>query len=450
MSRQRGIFRTSAARDAIRGARVPGNLPDAYLAKPEQLSSGAVSPSDLPVQVTNFIGRKQELVELSDLLKLGRLVTLTGAGGSGKTRLALQLASEQAGSWPNGVYFVDFAPLGDPNLVAQLVAKTIGLRERPGRPVIDTLVAALRRRESLLLLDNCEHLVDSCAKLVDAVLRVCARVRVLATSREALGLAGERVYRVPSLSIPPPSSNLPDRTAALMFEAIQLFVDRALVHNPGFVFDDDSAAIVASVCEQLDGIPLAIELAAARLRSLSIKDIERRLGARFRLLTSGSRTALPRHQTLRALIDWSYKLLNYRDRCVLDRLSVFAVGFDLPSAEAVCASTGLEPFEVLEAVSSLVDKSLVLADSSGRSVRYRLLETVRQYRRRNSAAILKHSSLHATRMRKRSSNSPKPQPLARLAAKRSGWSASTPSTIICVAPQHTSSPLPTEPTMPFA
>jgi len=230
-----------------------------------------------------------------------------------------------------------------------------------------------------VVLDNCEHLVDACAKLTDVLLRGCSGVHVIATSREPLGLDGERVFRVPSLSLPPVGTPTLGRTEVLGFEAVQLFVDRARSHTPDFTLDDTNAAHVVSLCGHLDGIPLAIELAAARLPSLSIADIEDHLGDRFRLLTGGSRSALPRQQTLRALIDWSYELLNYRDRAVLDRLAVFAGGFDLHSAQEVCATEDVESFEVIDAISSLVDKSLVQADPSENGVRYRLLETIRQY-----------------------------------------------------------------------
>ena len=333
---------------------------------------------NLPVQPSSFIGRQAELAELSALMGSSRLVTLTGAGGSGKTRLALQVAAELVDCTDDGVWFVDLAPLGDPDLVCRSVAVAVGVREEPGRPLADTLVDALRQRRLLLFLDNCEHLVDPCAKLVDALLRHGVGLHVLATSREPLGIGGEQVFRVPPLSLPPAEAKL-DRHTAVGFEAVQLFVDRARSHDPAFVLDDDNVVSVISVCGRLDGIPLAIELAAARLRSLSVADIEARLGDRFRLLTGGSRTALGRQHTLRALVDWSYELLNYRDRAVLERLSVFAGGFDLEAAESVCASSEVERFEVLDTVGSLVDKSLVQADHSGRAVRYRLLETIRQY-----------------------------------------------------------------------
>jgi non-specific serine/threonine protein kinase len=334
---------------------------------------------NLPQFASSFVGREHELAQVRSLVSDNRLVTLTGAGGAGKTRLAVQAAAELLDGSGNGVWFVDLAPLADPDLVAESVATAVGVREEPGRPVAATLVDALRQRRLLVVLDNCEHLVDACAKLTDAILRTCPSVHVIATSRESLGIDGERVFRVPSLSLPAVGTATLDRTEALRFEAIQLFVDRARSHNPDFALDDANAARVVSVCGHLDGIPLAIELAAARVRSLSIVDIEDHLGDRFHLLTGGSRSALPRQQTLRALIDWSYEMLNYRDRVVFDRLAVFAGGFDLDAAHAVCATEDVESFEVIDAIGSLVDKSLVQADPSGGNLRYRLLETIRQY-----------------------------------------------------------------------
>ncbi|MGO9857037.1 MAG: BTAD domain-containing putative transcriptional regulator [Acidimicrobiales bacterium] len=335
--------------------------------------------NNLPVQLTSFVGREHELAQVRALVDESQLVTLTGPGGSGKTRLALQVAADLLDGSGNGVWFVDLAPLTDPDLVGELVATAVGVREEPGRPVTATLVDALRERHLLVVLDNCEHLVDACAKLTEAILRSCPGVHVIATSREALGIDGERAFRVPSLSLPPVGTSTLDRTEALRFEAVQLFVDRARSHNPTFALDDANAARVVSVCGHLDGIPLAIELAAARLRSLSIADIEDHLGDRFRLLTGGSRGALPRQQTLRALIDWSYELLLSRDRVVFDRLAVFVGGFDLEAAQVVCATEDIESFEVLDAIGSLVDKSLVQADTTKNRVRYRLLETIRQY-----------------------------------------------------------------------
>jgi predicted ATPase/DNA-binding CsgD family transcriptional regulator/tetratricopeptide (TPR) repeat protein len=267
--------------------------------------------------------------------------------------------------------------VAEPELVARTVAAVLQVREEPERPMLDTLAAAVGDRYVLLVLDNAEHVVGAAARLADAIMRSCPRACLLVTSREPLGISGEHVFRVPSLAVPPADLAAPDRLAA--FESVQLFAERALMYRQGFALDTANAAAVAAVCVRLDGIPLALELAAARLGSLSVPEVSARLDQRFRLLTGGSRTALPRHQTLRALIDWSYDLLNPGERLVLDRLSVFAGGWTLGAAEAVTSGGGSEQWQVLDHLASLVSKSLVLADEMHGSTRYRLLETVRQY-----------------------------------------------------------------------
>ncbi len=272
------------------------------------LRSLEATPNNLPQQVTSFIGREKELAELKRLLARTRLLTLTGSGGCGKTRLCLQVAADSLERFPDGVWLVELAPLSDPGLVPQTVATVLGLKEEPGKPIVQTLTEHLKDKRLLLLLDNCEHLLDGCAQLADALLRQCPDVTILASSREALGIGGEQAYRVPSLSLPDPKqAHTPASVAP--FEAVQLFTDRALLARPDFQVTDQNAATLASICYRLDGIPLAIELAAARVRSLSVEEINRKLDQRFRLLTGGSRTALPRQQTLRSLIDWSYDLL---------------------------------------------------------------------------------------------------------------------------------------------
>ncbi len=327
--------------------------------------------NNLPIQLTSFVGRDRELSDVRALVDGSPLVTLTGAGGAGKTRLALAVAADLLDGLGDGVWFVDLASLGDPELVASATANAIGVRDEPGRPVIETLLDALRSRRLLLLFDNCEHLIDGCVKLVDALMRSCPGVHVLATSREPLGLSGERIYRVPPLTLPGDDP--------LVAESVQLFLERAQEHRPDFVLGEKSVAVLGALCRRLDGMPLAIELAAARVRSLSLEDIESRLDQRFRLLTGGDRGALARQQTLRALIDWSYDLLNERERAILDYLSVFAGGFDLTATETVCALAEIEAWEVVDVLGSLVDKSLVQADQTNRGLRYRLLETIRQY-----------------------------------------------------------------------
>ncbi len=295
----------------------------------------------------------------------------------------------------DGVWVVELAPLVDPELVNLTVATAIGLREEPGRPILETLVDALSDRHLLIVLDNCEHVRVASAKLADTVLRRCPRLCVLATSRESLGSDGERLYRVPPLSLPEPGETLTPNEART-FDAVQLFVERAMAHQRDLVLDGTSAGTVVSLCRALDGMPLAIELAAARAGSLSIGDIALRLGDRFRLLSRSRSTALPRHQTLRALIDWSYDLLNEREQAVLCRLSVFSGGWRLEAAGAVCSRGSLDAWEVMDVLSSLVDKSLVQAEVANGDIRYRLLETIRRYSA-EKLAELGQDEEHSTR-----------------------------------------------------
>jgi predicted ATPase/class 3 adenylate cyclase len=325
---------------------------------------------NLPLQATSFVGRAAELAELRSLVSGGsRLVTIVGPGGIGKSRLALQVAAEAVDGAGDGVWLVELAPVADPELVARTVAAVLQFREEPGRPMLDTLVDVVGDRYLLVVLDNAEHVLGAAAKLADALLRSCPLACLLVTSREPLGIGGEHVFRVPSLAVPPADLAVPDRLAA--FESVQLFVERASMQRQGFALDDFNAAAVAAVCVRLDGIPLALELAAARLGSLSVSEINSRLDQRLRLLTGGSRTALPRHQTLRALIDWSYELLNTDERVVLDRLSVFAGGWTLEAAEAVAAGGDIGDWQVLDRLAALVDKSLVQAEEIDGSTRYR-------------------------------------------------------------------------------
>ena len=322
----------------------------------------------------------QLLLSLQELLTKTRLLTLTGAGGSGKSRLSLQLAADLLERFPDGAWLVELAPLADPNLVAQTLAGVLNVKEEPGKPILTALSESLKTKHLLLLLDNCEHLLDASAKLADTLIRQCPGVQILASSREALGIAGELTYRVPSLSLPDPKQVQTPESLSL-FEAVQLFIERALFQQSTFAVTNANAPALASICQRLDGIPLAIELAAARVRSLSVEDINSKLDQRFRLLTGGSRTALPRQQTLRSLIDWSYDLLSNAEKALLCRLSVFAGGWTLESAESVCSGDVVEDWEVLDLLSSLCDKSLVVSEPSGSSTRYRFLETVRQYAR---------------------------------------------------------------------
>ena len=337
---------------------------------------------NLPVALSSFIGREQEQVQVRALLQGARLVTLTGAGGAGKTRLSLQVAGELLDEYPEGVWLVELAPLADPALAVPAVAAALGLREEAGQPLLGTLLGYLAARSrTLLVLDNCEHLVAACAELAAVLLRGCPHLRLLASSREGLGVPGERLYRVPSLATPTPGQ-LPAPEKLGGYAAVALFTARAQERRPDFVLTTGNALAVAQICARLDGMPLAIELAAARVGSLPVEAIAARLDDRFRLLTGGPRTAVPRQQTLRATLNWSHDLLTESEQLLLHRLSVFAGGWTLEAAEAVCAGPGVETWEVLDLLGGLVNKSLVLLDEAGPNgehERYRLLETVRQY-----------------------------------------------------------------------
>jgi predicted ATPase/class 3 adenylate cyclase/DNA-binding CsgD family transcriptional regulator len=334
-------------------------------------------PASLPAQVSSFIGREVELAEVRALVGASRLVTLTGAGGAGKTRLGLQVAAGLLDGTGEGVWFADLAPLGDPDLVAATVADVLGIRLEPGRPVADTVAGVVGGRSLLVVLDNCEHLIGACAKLADTLLRSCPNLALLATSREPLGIDGERIYRVPSLRTPADGDG-PE--AIRTSEAVLLLEDRAAAQGVPLDGDEPSAQVAGRICRRLDGIPLAIELAAARLRVMPAAELDARLDERFALLTVGSRAALPRQQTLRAMVDWSWELLNPAERAVLARLSVFAGGFGLAAAEAVAAGPDLPAGEVAGHLGALVDKSLLqFGDTGAGPGRYRLLETVRRY-----------------------------------------------------------------------
>lgn len=341
-------------------------------------------PNNLPIQLTSFVGRDKELKEVGQLLATAHLLTLTGPGGTGKTRLELQLAAEHLESFPDGVWLVELAPVTEPLLVAQAVAAAVGLPLQGERPASEVLIDFLKPKRLLLLLDNCEHLIENCAALASKLLRACPGLKILATSREPLGISGETVYRVPSLDLPV-STEL-GVTHISEYGAIRLFVERAAASKSSFRLTELNAASVAQICARLDGIPLAIELAAARVKALSPEQIATRLDDRFRLLTGGSRTALPRQQTLRALIDWSYELLSEPERVLLRRLSVFVGSWTVEAAEQVCgdqqAPLSLDPADVLDLLARLVDRSLVTADETDeRETRYRFLETIRQYAR---------------------------------------------------------------------
>ena len=343
------------------------------------LKSLEVLTHNLPsLHLTSFIGREREMTETKRLLAGTRLLTLMGPGGSGKTRLALQVATGLVEEFPQGVWLVELAAVFDAAHVPQAVATVFGVREVPGRAVLEALVDYLRPRELLLVLDNCEHLVDACARLADTLLRNCPHLRILATSREPLGTAGEMTYRVLPLSRPDPRRPV-SLEQLTEFEAVRLFVERAVLSKPAFAVTDANARAVAQICYQLDGIPLAIELAASRVKVLPVEQIARRLDDRFRLLTGGTRTGLAHHQTLRAAVDWSYELLSDEERILFRRLSAFAGGFALEAAENVSAGAPIAADDVLDLLARLVDKSLVITEELAGEVRYRMLETIRHY-----------------------------------------------------------------------
>ncbi len=321
--------------------------------------------NNLPVQLTSFVGRQAEIDSLRARLAGSRLVTLTGAGGVGKTRLAVQVAAALADQFSGGVWYVDLAPITAAEVVPVTVARALGLPDQPGRSTMDTLQRFTRDRQLLIVLDNCEHLLDACATVLAALLVSAPRMTVLATSREPVNITGEVTWQVPSLS--------------LADDAVELFAERARLARPDFAITADNGAAVTEICRRLDGMPLAIELAAARVRALSLTEIVDSLHDRFRLLTGGSRTAVRRQQTLRASVDWSHALLTETERILFRRLSVFNGGFDLHAAQSVCGEVDIERYQVLDQLTLLVDKSLVVADEGSGRTRYRLLETVRQY-----------------------------------------------------------------------
>jgi predicted ATPase len=331
-------------------------------------------PNNLPTQLTSFVGREKELEDVKKLLQNAHMLTLIGPGGTGKTRLSIQTAGEMLDQYPDGVWLVELAPILDPLLVPRTTAIAIGLRDEPQRPVIDMLCDYLHEKKMLILLDNCEHLVDACAQMADRILRAAQNVRILASSREALGIGGEVTYRVPSLGLPD-MNHLPPIETLDQYEAVKLFIDRATSAIPSFMVTNDNAPALAQICFRLDGIPLAIELAAAKVRVLPVEQIAKRLDDRFRLLTGGSRTALERHQTLRAAIDWSYNLLPANEQVLFRRLSVFVDGWTLEAAEAVCSDASLKSNNVLDVLEHQINKSMVLIDG----MRYHMLETIREY-----------------------------------------------------------------------
>ncbi len=333
-------------------------------------------PNNLPVQLTSFVGRESEMKKVKDLLKKTRLLTFTGSGGAGKTRLALQAAADVIDDFANGVWLVELASLSQPDLLPQTIMKTLSITEEPKRNPEDTLAGYLLNKEILVILDNCEHLIDACSNLAEKLLSICPKLKVISTGREALRCSGERTYQVSSLKTPNPKRQISPGKLS-QFEAVRLFNERALEADESFRVDKNNAQLVAEICFQLDGIPLAIELAAARVKIMSVEQIHGRLNDRFNFLTEGKRTALPRQQTLRALIDWSYDLLSEEEKILWNRLSVFSGGWTLDAAEEICSDGKIKKERLFEVLNKLTEKSIIIFESGNE--RYRILETLRQY-----------------------------------------------------------------------
>lgn len=339
---------------------------------------------NLPPQLTSFVNRETLVADLKELLQSHRLVTLVGTGGAGKTRCALKVATEMFDAYRDGVWLAEFAPITDPSRVAGVIARALRLHEAPNRPILDTLLGYLKRKRLLLILDNCEHVIDEARHVVSAILHSCPGVHILATSRENFTIEGEQRYRIPSLAVPE-TSDLLSAEEMSQYGAVKLFTDRAISADNHFALSIESAPHVAEICRRLDGIPLAVELAAARVRTLSPKELAQKLDERLSVLTGGDRSAPSRHQTMRALIDWSYDLLSDNERQLFRKLSIFADTFSLDAASAVCSGQVADEIATLDTLSSLIDKSLVQAEPVGDGMRYRLLESVRQYGRERLA-----------------------------------------------------------------
>ena len=376
-----------AIRDIIKSIRIP-NLHEQVTDKDTQADVeerlGKVKPPEikkhnLPISTTSFVGREKEMKEVRDLFQKSRLITLTGAGGCGKTRLAREIASTLIEEFKDGVWFVNLSPLTNPDFIAMSIAEVLSIKEEPDKPIIETLINNIEDKSLLILLDNCEHLIQACAEIVDKLLQSVEGIRILATSREALNIYGEVVWMIPSLSFPAPDSKvLIDETDR--YESIKLFTDRAALGKPGFKVNTQNVSVVAQICSRMEGIPLAIELAATRIKHLGPETILERLEDQFKILSSSSRIAPGRQQTLKAAIDWSYDLLSEQEQLLFNRLSVFAGDFSLDAAEEVCQDNKLIKEDILSLLSQLVDKSLIIAiRQEDESVRYRYLEPIHQY-----------------------------------------------------------------------
>jgi predicted ATPase/DNA-binding XRE family transcriptional regulator len=423
----------SAAAELEAAAHVP-HRPLGRLDRKAEVADGPGRATNLPPARTSLVGRAAEITDIVELLQGNRLVTVTGAGGIGKTRMATAAGDALIDGTEAGVWFVELAPLAQGSSVASTVVQGLGLQESPNRPLLATLVAHLEQKSLLLILDNCEHVIAEAAALADALLRGCARLQILATSREPLRIAGEHTYRLPSLGVPLPQETPRLRAAeAAGYAAVVLFDQRARAIDHRFVLSDDNAPIVAQICRELDGIPLAIELAAARVKILSVQALSTKLAQRLQLLTGGDRTALPRHQTMRALIDWSYDLLSPPEQRLFERLSIFAGGCTLATAAAVYSDDAVDEFGVLELLTSLVDKSLLVADMGADESRYQLLESTRQYahaklaeRGETTLIAHRHASVHvdlAERLRREYHAAPNLAWLARAALELENWKA---------------------------
>jgi predicted ATPase/class 3 adenylate cyclase len=333
-------------------------------------------PNNLPVQPSSFVGRKKEMSEIKRLLKQTHILTLIGSGGTGKSRISIEIGTDMIDDFTHGVWFVELAPLFDPSLASQEIASVFNLKESGDKKLIDVLIEHLKDKQLLLILDNCEHLINECANLTNTLVKNCPNIKIIASTREALKIDGETIYRIPSLSVPVVKGDY-SIESLLENDSVRLFTDRALSTKPDFRVTDSNVLFIARLCNNLDGIPFAIELAAARVRSLPVEKIAEKLNDRFKLLTGGSRTALPRQQTLRAMMDWSYELLTDDEKAMLRRLSVFAGGWKLETSEEICSDENVETYEVIDVLGSLIDKSLVVFDEE--KERYFLQETVRQY-----------------------------------------------------------------------
>ena len=360
------------------GAPEPGP-PDGGVQPVQPVRPVRPAGSRLPAETTSFIGRESELATIDDLLGLSRLLTLTGPSGSGKTRLALRAGAQVAGRYPDGVWLIELAPVTSPDLVTAVAAAALSVREEPGQALAESVAAQLRDAEALLIMDNCEHVLDAAGELIARLLRACPALRVLATSQSRLGLVGEASWPVPPLILPDPAARDPEIVARA--EAVRLLRDRAALARPGFTLTAQNAPAVSEICRRLDGIPLALELAAARFNALSAGQLAARIDDRFRLLAGGGRGGLPRHRTLQAAIEWSHDLLSETEQTCFRRLAVFSGGCTLEAAEAVCPDDSLSAAEIFETVTALVDRSLLTAEERCGSMRYGMLESIHQFAR---------------------------------------------------------------------